>query len=73
MPHNQMERVPFTDLIAPHLELEEELVGVFRAALRSAQFVGGPQVDAFEQAFGVSVAEYEVVYQGEVGRRRAGP
>lgn len=51
MPHNQMQSVPFTDLIAPHLELEEELVGVFRAALRSAQFVGGPQVDAFEQAF----------------------
>lgn len=47
----QTEGVPFLDLIAPHRELEEELVAVFRDALRSAQFVGGPQVDAFEQEF----------------------
>jgi dTDP-4-amino-4,6-dideoxygalactose transaminase len=43
--------VPFLDLIAPHRELEEELVSVFREALRSAQFIGGPQVEAFEREF----------------------
>jgi dTDP-4-amino-4,6-dideoxygalactose transaminase len=46
--------IPFLDLITPHRELEEELVAVFREALRSAQFIGGPQVEAFEQEF----AEY---------------
>ena len=43
--------VPFLDLIAPHLELEEELIGVFRNALRSASFVGGPVVEEFEKGF----------------------
>jgi dTDP-4-amino-4,6-dideoxygalactose transaminase len=44
-------KVPFLDLVTPHLELEEELVEVFRQCLRSASFVGGPQVQAFEQEF----------------------
>jgi len=44
-------KVPFLDLITPHLELEEELVEVFRECLRTASFVGGPQVQAFEQEF----------------------
>jgi dTDP-4-amino-4,6-dideoxygalactose transaminase len=44
-------KVPFLDLITPHLELEEELVEVFRSCLRNASFVGGPQVQAFEQEF----------------------
>jgi dTDP-4-amino-4,6-dideoxygalactose transaminase len=43
--------VPFLDLVTPHRELEEELVEVFRQALRSAGFVGGPQVEAFEREF----------------------
>jgi len=43
--------VPFLDLITPHRELEEELVAAFRDALRSAAFIGGAQVDAFEQEF----------------------
>lgn len=43
--------VPFLDLVTPHRELEEELVNVFRDALRSAHFVGGPQVEQFEQEF----------------------
>ncbi len=43
--------VPFLDLITPHLELEEELVAAFREALRSAAFIGGPQVEAFEREF----------------------
>lgn len=49
--HVPAEGVPFSDLIAPHRDLEDELVAVFREVLRSAQFVGGPQVDAFEQEF----------------------
>lgn len=43
--------VPFVDLVTPHRVLEEELVAVFREALRSAQFIGGPQVEAFEREF----------------------
>jgi dTDP-4-amino-4,6-dideoxygalactose transaminase len=43
--------VPFLDLITPHQELEEELVEAFRKALRSAAFVGGPEVEAFEREF----------------------
>jgi len=43
--------VPFLDLVTPHRELEEELVAAFREAVRSAAFVGGPQVDAFEREF----------------------
>ena len=43
--------VPFLDLVTPHLELEEELVSVFRNALRTAGFVGGPMVDGFERDF----------------------
>lgn len=43
--------VPFLDLITPHRELEEELVAVFRDALRSAAFIGGPQVESFEREF----------------------
>jgi len=45
------EPIPFLDLVTPHRELEEELVAVFRQALRSAAFVGGPQVEAFEREF----------------------
>jgi dTDP-4-amino-4,6-dideoxygalactose transaminase len=43
--------IPFLDLKTPHCELEEELVAVFRECLRSASFVGGPQVRAFEEEF----------------------
>ena len=43
--------IPFLDLKTPHRELEEELVEVFRECLRTASFVGGPQVQAFEEEF----------------------
>ena len=43
--------IPFLDLKTPHIELEEELVAVFREALRNAAFIGGPQVEAFENEF----------------------
>lgn len=45
------EPIPFLDLITIHRELEEELVGVFRTALRTAGFIGGPMVQGFEQEF----------------------
>jgi len=44
--------IPFLDLVTPHLELEEELVLVFRSALKTAGFVGGPMVEDFERDFG---------------------
>jgi dTDP-4-amino-4,6-dideoxygalactose transaminase len=43
--------IPFLDLVTPHRELEEELVTLFREALRSAGFIGGPNVDNFEKEF----------------------
>lgn len=46
-----LKNVPFLDLVTPHVELEEELVAVFRSALKTAGFVGGPMVDGFEREF----------------------
>jgi dTDP-4-amino-4,6-dideoxygalactose transaminase len=43
--------IPFLDLVTPHVELEEELTSVFRRALFTAGFVGGPMVEEFEKAF----------------------
>src|ERR1039457_5384497 len=43
--------IPFLDLVSPHLEMEEELVAVFRTALHSAAFIGGKAVQDFENAF----------------------
>jgi len=43
--------IPFVDLVTPHLELEEELVGVARSVLRSGAFAGGPIVEEFEREF----------------------
>src|SRR5271154_6585140 len=43
--------IPFIDLVAPHLELEQELTNVFRRALQTAAFIGGPMVEDFEDAF----------------------
>jgi dTDP-4-amino-4,6-dideoxygalactose transaminase len=43
--------IPFLDLVTPHEELKEELCDVFRTALATAGFVGGPIVEEFEQAF----------------------
>ena len=44
-------RIPFLDLVTPHLELEEELVSVFRSSLKTAGFVAGPMVEEFEREF----------------------
>jgi dTDP-4-amino-4,6-dideoxygalactose transaminase len=46
-------KVPFLDLVTPHVELEEELTRVFQRALRTASFIGGPMVEEFEKAFAV--------------------
>jgi dTDP-4-amino-4,6-dideoxygalactose transaminase len=43
--------VPFLDLVTPHVELEQELTSVFRRALHTAGFIGGPMVEDFEEAF----------------------
>jgi dTDP-4-amino-4,6-dideoxygalactose transaminase len=48
--------VPFLDLASQHLALEEELVEVFRRAVRRAAFVGGAEVEAFEREFAEFVA-----------------
>jgi dTDP-4-amino-4,6-dideoxygalactose transaminase len=44
-------RIPFLDLVTPHVELEQELTEVFRKALHNAGFIGGPMVKDFEKAF----------------------
>ena len=41
----------FLILITPHVELEQELTEVFRRALHTAGFIGGPMVEDFEKAF----------------------
>ena len=43
--------VPFLDLISPHVEMEQELTEVFRKALHTAGFIGGPMLEEFEKAF----------------------
>lgn len=45
------EPIPFLDLVTVHQELEDECVEVFRSALKTAGFIGGPMVQDFEQAF----------------------
>ncbi|HTS05643.1 MAG TPA: DegT/DnrJ/EryC1/StrS family aminotransferase [Candidatus Eisenbacteria bacterium] len=48
---NNTSKIPFLDLVAPHSELEAELVAVFQTALRNAAFIGGPAVERFERNF----------------------
>jgi dTDP-4-amino-4,6-dideoxygalactose transaminase len=43
--------IPFLDLVTPHVETEEELVTVFRTAIRSGTFIGGRALQDFESAF----------------------
>jgi dTDP-4-amino-4,6-dideoxygalactose transaminase len=43
--------ISFLDLVGPHLELEEELVSVFRRSLETADFIGGTMVEGFEREF----------------------
>jgi dTDP-4-amino-4,6-dideoxygalactose transaminase len=43
--------IPFLDLVTPHVELEAELVAVFRDCIRSAHFIGGSMLEEFERDF----------------------
>jgi dTDP-4-amino-4,6-dideoxygalactose transaminase len=45
--------IPFLDLITPHIELEPELIEAVRRTIRSAHFIGGPEVAGFEQEFAI--------------------
>ena len=47
----QTANIPFLDLVSPHLELEGELVDIYRRSLREAAFIGGPAVEGFEKNF----------------------
>jgi len=49
--NNISNSIPFLDLITPHMELEQELTSVFRKALQTGGFIGGPMVEEFEKAF----------------------
>jgi len=44
---NSENGVPFVDLLTPHKEMEEELVGVVRNVLKTGMFAGGPVVESF--------------------------
>ena len=48
---NPKEAIPFLDLVTPHVELEQELTDVFKRALHTASFIGGPLVEQFERGF----------------------
>ena len=48
---SEKEGVPFLDLVTTHSELEPQLTEVFRQALGTASFIGGPMVEQFENAF----------------------
>ncbi len=51
IPTSNIKSVPFLDLVTPHAELQSELTAVFREALRTAGFIGGPMVENFEREF----------------------
>jgi dTDP-4-amino-4,6-dideoxygalactose transaminase len=44
-------KIPFLDLVSPHVELQKELSEVFKVALQTAGFIGGPVVEGFERDF----------------------
>ena len=48
---NNGEKIPFLDLVSPHVELENELSSVFLSAIRTGRFIGGPEVEGFEAEF----------------------
>ena len=45
------EKIPFLDLVTPHVELESELLAICQKVFRSAGFIGGPLVEDFEREF----------------------
>jgi dTDP-4-amino-4,6-dideoxygalactose transaminase len=57
-------KIPLVDLVTPHRELEEELVAVFRSALHTAGFVGGPILGEFEREFAAFCSTQQCVGVG---------
>ena len=55
------EVIPFLDLVTPHMEIEQELTEVFRKALDTAGFIGGPMVEGFEESFAAFCGTKHVV------------
>lgn len=53
--------VPFLDLAAQHAEIAEEVLPRWEAQLRSAAFIGGPEVDAFEREYADYVGVEHVI------------
>jgi len=53
--------IPFLDLVTPHAELENELMEVVRATLRSAAFIGGRSLQDFEEHFAAYVGSADCV------------
>jgi dTDP-4-amino-4,6-dideoxygalactose transaminase len=47
-------KIPFVDLVSLHRDLEPELLEVCKRVIETAGFIGGPEVEGFEQEF----AEY---------------
>ncbi len=46
-----MKKIPFIDLVTPHMELKEEFLDVFNKALSTGGFIGGQMVEDFENDF----------------------
>jgi len=44
-------KIPFLDLVTPHIELKDELTAAFHDALKNASFIGGPMVEGLEREF----------------------
>ena len=44
-------KIPFLDLVTPHVELKNELLNVLSSAIDSAGYVGGTMVKRFEEEF----------------------
>jgi dTDP-4-amino-4,6-dideoxygalactose transaminase len=44
-------KIPFLDLVTPHVELKNELMQVVSSAIDTAGFIGGPMVKKFEDEF----------------------
>ncbi len=45
------QKIPFLDLVTPHVELKNELMAVLSAAIDTAGYIGGPMVRNFEEEF----------------------
>jgi len=62
--------IPFVDLVAPHLELQEQLMDAVKGVLTTGMFVGGPMVEQFEQEFGAYAIDLKAPLSSEDPRRR---